>query len=568
MKPYLLLLYCCLHFEMAFAQNNVGIGTSSPDQSAILDLSSPDKGLLVPRLTTSQRLAIMNPANSLLVFDTNVGCFYYWNQVNVQWINLCLAGPTGNTGTTGITGTAGPTGATGTIGNTGATGNIGLTGVTGQTGDTGPTGAVGPTGATGSTGATGPLGASSGDLAGNYPAPTVVGIQGRPISATPPATNDLLIWNGGAWIPDNGNSLFWKTTGNSGTNPPTNFIGTTDAIDWIIKTNAIERMRVSSTGNVGIGLPTPISILDIKGNGTGHVTIGDAGAGNYSSVALNGNAPDLVNYNILSSPSDLNLYLNRPANNNIYFRISNNDQMRLTPQGNLRLSNMDYTTISPFFTDDSRMKLSALGGFSAFGAFNNDPNVNAQPPASVWLNGVGTLTIGINRSAGTSGVDFWNCTANAQIAAALNTDRGFYFRRYNNAGAEQLIGRIEGDGRFYGTSFTNVSDQRIKTDFTPLPSTLAKVNQIKAYNYTLLDQSTDTKGNIQFSTIATSKDFGFIAQELYTLFPEVVHQPKDERKELWGIDYAKLTVILTKAVQEQQQQIEELKTNINRLNSK
>ena len=44
------------------AQNNVGVGTVSPDPTAVLDVTSTNKGMLVPRLTTLQRLNINNPA--------------------------------------------------------------------------------------------------------------------------------------------------------------------------------------------------------------------------------------------------------------------------------------------------------------------------------------------------------------------------------------------------------------------------------------------------------------------------------------------------------------------------
>ena len=63
-------------------------------------------------------------------------------------------------------------------------------------------------------------------------------------------------WNGSSWIPLGTNntaaSLAWSTTGNTGTTAGTNFIGTTDAVDWIVKTTNTQALRVSSSGNVGI----------------------------------------------------------------------------------------------------------------------------------------------------------------------------------------------------------------------------------------------------------------------------------------------------------------------------
>ena len=47
----------------------VGIGTITPDSSSVLDLFSTDKGFLLPRLTTSQRDAINNPANGLMIYN-------------------------------------------------------------------------------------------------------------------------------------------------------------------------------------------------------------------------------------------------------------------------------------------------------------------------------------------------------------------------------------------------------------------------------------------------------------------------------------------------------------------
>ena len=61
-----------------YAQN-VGVGTSSPDNSAKLDVSATDGGLLIPRMTEVQRDAIATPATGLMIFQTDgtVGFYFY-----------------------------------------------------------------------------------------------------------------------------------------------------------------------------------------------------------------------------------------------------------------------------------------------------------------------------------------------------------------------------------------------------------------------------------------------------------------------------------------------------------
>ena len=61
----------CVH-----AQNNAGIGTPSPDPSAILDLSATDMGLLIPRTDTS---LVPSPATGLLIFQSTDTQFYYFD---------------------------------------------------------------------------------------------------------------------------------------------------------------------------------------------------------------------------------------------------------------------------------------------------------------------------------------------------------------------------------------------------------------------------------------------------------------------------------------------------------
>ena len=57
----------------------------------------------------------------------------------------------------------------------------------------------------------------------------------------------------------------WSIIGNSGTVAGTNFLGTTDAIDLVFKTNNTETVRILSSGNMGIGTPSPGAKLEVAG---------------------------------------------------------------------------------------------------------------------------------------------------------------------------------------------------------------------------------------------------------------------------------------------------------------
>lgn len=80
--PLILILTLC--FFMSYSQ--VGIGTTEPDPSSILELNSTSQGLLTPRMTTALRTAIDSPAEGLIVYDTDQSSFYYYS--SGSWIPL------------------------------------------------------------------------------------------------------------------------------------------------------------------------------------------------------------------------------------------------------------------------------------------------------------------------------------------------------------------------------------------------------------------------------------------------------------------------------------------------
>lgn len=82
-----------LFVNAAVAQ--MGIGTTTPDNSSMLDIRSTSKGFLAPRMTTAQRNAIVSPANGLVVYDTDLSLLYFyngtaWSEINSQRTNYVL----------------------------------------------------------------------------------------------------------------------------------------------------------------------------------------------------------------------------------------------------------------------------------------------------------------------------------------------------------------------------------------------------------------------------------------------------------------------------------------------
>ncbi len=92
----LFLTSLALALVLALFSQNIAISDDNSytaDPSAMLDIKSLTKGFLTPRMTTVQRDAITLPAIGLLVFDTNINGYYYYN--GTDWVNLSTGGTTG-----------------------------------------------------------------------------------------------------------------------------------------------------------------------------------------------------------------------------------------------------------------------------------------------------------------------------------------------------------------------------------------------------------------------------------------------------------------------------------------
>ena len=235
MKKTYFLLFVLLSLQ-GYAQT--GIGTTTPDASAKLDLFSTTKGFLPPRMTSSQRTGIPSPAVGLMVYQTDgtTGLYYY----NGAWIYIInsttnvVSVVNGGTGTTDATGTGSvvlkisPTLTTPILGVASGT-SLALTGTTPSTSNS--TGALTVAGGAGIGGA---LNASS-VTTSSLLVPIITGGSGTTQTLT-----------------------FKPTSGNGATGA--------DHIFQVGNNGGTEAVRILNNGNVGIGTNTTTEKLEVNGN--------------------------------------------------------------------------------------------------------------------------------------------------------------------------------------------------------------------------------------------------------------------------------------------------------------
>jgi hypothetical protein len=110
-NSFVLILFAFFTIGVTHAQT--GIGTSTPNASAKLEIAATDKGLLIPRMTSTQRGNITSPANGLLIYQTDGVVGFYvntgtaasptWTRINIDWVRTGndIAYTAGNVSTTG-----------------------------------------------------------------------------------------------------------------------------------------------------------------------------------------------------------------------------------------------------------------------------------------------------------------------------------------------------------------------------------------------------------------------------------------------------------------------------------
>ena len=270
----------------------------------------------------------------------------------------------------------------------------------------------------------------------------------------------------------------------------------------VFQTNATERMRISSGGNVGIGTTSP-AVLN-------HISAGYSAPTN----GIDSNIFSLIsNSASTGSYAGLGLLAGTAAASFIHF--GDTDDMNV--------GTLDY------FHSDNSMRFSTNGS------------------ERMRIASGGALMIGTTSDVGTSGarIEMINVSDGGRLINTKDIGNGSCNAiTFNNSNGQ--VGRITTSGS--STSYVTSSDYRMKENLVYDWEALPKIKDLKP---------------VQFNFITNPDELteGFLAHEAQSVVPYGVVGEKDG-EEMQGIDQSKLVPLLTKAIQEQQELIKDLKSRI------
>jgi hypothetical protein len=336
-------------------------------------------------------------------------------------------------------------------------------------------------------------------------------------------------------------------------------------------------------GNVGIGTPDPAFLLDVAGRM--RIRSGGGGtAGTWLSNAVNtGNVAfvGMFNDNYVglygSGLSNWGLLMNT-MNGNIGIGTA-------SPEGNLHVFRGSAGTVTananaPLIVENSTNSYINLlaPAASESGILFGDPS-DPQDGGIIYNNGGqnglqfrtnGNNTRMVLNQDGKLGVGILTPAVELQVDHGLGNGSNRGFRIENSSCNENwtfYVACTDGDmglyengnfkGRFIEESgiYTPGSDTRLKKNIEKAPAILTKVLQLDVKRYHFIKNASTDK-----------KYYGLLAQEVEKIFPEVVFPHKeDDGSETYTMDYSAFGVLAIKAIQEQQQTLEEQRSIINTL---
>lgn len=287
-------------------------------------------------------------------------------------------------------------------------------------------------------------------------------------------------------------------------------------------TSNAERMRIDSSGNVGIGTSSPSQKLDVAGGG--NVVLTGASTGDQFIKVGSGRSGN--GYSFIDFQGDTT-YSNglRIIRTNTGANSSSNIEHRGT--GALALITQEAGPIAFLTSATERARIDSSGNLLV-GTTSADP-VGANVGGIALLNNNGTQL-----SSNSSGID--PLKVHRTGTAGTGSLVTFF---YNGA---NVVGSISTNGT--ATAYNTSSDYRLKHDIVDAPEASSLIDAIQVRSF-------------KWNADNSEQRYGFVAQELVEVAPEAVSQPEDPDATM-GVDYSKLVPMLVKEVQSLRARVAEL----------
>ena len=361
------------------------------------------------------------------------------------------------------------------------------------------------------------------------------------------------------------NNLFaqnWSLTGNAGTVPTTNFIGTTDTKDFVIRTKNAERVRVKANGNIGINLSgSPIALLDLRNS----KEINSIYATNSSTNSNQFGFRTVVNgINASAFRTAGEFSATGAGSNNTGLTVSAS-AATVNYGGNFNATDGATSNIAVWgYTggpsgSTNYAVYGSIAGFSAGNDFAGYFNGRTYVSTSLVIGTSETpsnasVTIHSPSAVGNSILLVNNNSSGNGIQSNYSGSPANYYAVWGiapSSGGNQA-GYFSGNATVTGV-FSNPSDERLKDNINPLNSVLDKIMQVSVNTYNF-------KKEYSYMNLPQVKQYGFLAQNLQKTFPELVQTVVDKSKgetnlfEYKTVNYLGMIPILTKALQEEHMQ--------------
>ena len=341
-------------------------------------------------------------------------------------------------------------------------------------------------------------------------------------TTTPTAKLDVSTSGEALRLIGNSNYLTFYNTANT---VRTAYIQQNAGTNLDISTNGLPLILNQNGGNVGIGTSTPIRLLSLSGSQS-VIRLYNSGTTTWTGLEMFAKNGTLL-ANIGLDDASGRYGINMKSDGTEDFTITQNGKVgigtttpsqKLDVAGNIKITNQGGPVVTPDKID--------LGTSYSNGATNDKLKIYLYDDGSLEKYGIGI--------GGTGDIQYHT-----------NGRHDFYV----------------GNAKYFSVTTTggaNTSDRRLKRDILPLNNYgLKQVMQLNPVSY------------IYKADSANTHQIGFIAQEVQQIIPEVVTGKEGDlsKGESLGIVYGNLVPVLTKAIQEQQTEITDLKKQIEELKS-